>query len=224
MEFRGRRLRRPVWLGSLGRTTPISGNWGFDRGLPVDRYYIEAFLDEYRGDVRGTCLEVGGDSYLRRFGSGVTSVDVLDLDRSNPHATIVADLADAADLESERFDCFVLTQTLQFIYEVASAVREAHRILRPGGVLLATLPAVSRVDPHLGVAGDFWRFTVASCARLFGDVFGADNVTVRAHGNVLAGIAFLTGLAREDLKDRKLDVDDDLYPVLITVRAVKRRS
>ena len=91
-------------------------------------------------------------------------------------------------------------------------------------MLLATLPAVSKVDPHLGVAGDFWRFTVASCARLFGDVFGADNVTIRAHGNVFAGIAFLAGLAREDLSAGKLDVEDELFPVLITVRAVKRRS
>src|SRR5689334_3710614 len=33
-----------VRLGDLRRLTPISRNWGFDRGQPVDRYYIENFL------------------------------------------------------------------------------------------------------------------------------------------------------------------------------------
>ena len=40
-----RRRRRPVLLGSLGRTRPVSYHWGYDRGLPVDRWYIERFLE-----------------------------------------------------------------------------------------------------------------------------------------------------------------------------------
>jgi SAM-dependent methyltransferase len=222
MEILGRRVRRPVRLGSLRRTAPVSDRWGFDRGLPVDRYYIERFLERHRGDIRGACLEVGTDRYTRLFDAGVTSVDVLDVDSSNGHATIVADLADARGVEADRFDCILLTQTLQYIYDAASAIRETHRLLRPGGVLLATVPAVSKVDAHAGVAGDHWRFTYASCSRLFGDAFGLEHVTVKAHGNVLAAIAFLEGLAREDLSDRELDVEDELFPVLITVRAVKR--
>jgi len=118
MEILGRRVRRPVRLGSLRRTAPISTNWGYDRGSPVDRYYIEAFLEEHRMDVRGACLEVADDAYIRRFDTGVTSTDVLDVDGSNPHATIVADLTDARHVESGRFDCFILTQTLQFVYDV----------------------------------------------------------------------------------------------------------
>jgi hypothetical protein len=46
-------------------------------------------------------------------------------------------------------------------------------------------------------------------------------VTVDTYGNVLAAIAFLHGLAREDLSDRELDVRDDFYPVVVAVRAVK---
>ena len=123
-------------------------------------------------------------------------------------------------MESGRFDCFLLTQTLQFVYDVEHAVGEVHRLLRPQGVVLATLPALSRLDPSGGT--DFWRFTTASCQRLFGAVFGAGNVTVTAKGNVLAAIAFLTGLAAEELSQRELDVEDKLFPLLITVRAVKR--
>jgi hypothetical protein len=221
VELFGRRLRRPVWLGSLRRTTPISGNWGFDRGTPIDRHYIEAFLERHRADIRGACVEIKDSRYTERFGSDVTSADVLDVDGSNPHATIVADLTDAGHV-AERFDCFILTQTLQFVYEAGSAVRGAHRLLRAGGVLLATVPAVSKIDGAAGVEQDFWRFTVASCERLFGDVFGIENVAVAAHGNVLAAIAFLTGIAAEELSHGELGEHDELFPVLLTVRGVKR--
>jgi len=91
-----RRLRRPVWLGTLGATRPLSGTWGFDRGTPVDRYYIERFLSEHREAIRGRVLEIKDSSYTREFGAGVVEAEVLDIDASNPNATIVADLG-AAD-------------------------------------------------------------------------------------------------------------------------------
>lgn len=167
-------------------------------------------------------LEVMDSRYTDRFGSAVEKSEVLDIDPANPRATLIADLAAAEGVSSETFDCIILTQVLQFVYDVGSAIREAHRLLRPHGVLLATVPAVSKIDRTAGVEGDFWRFTPASCERLFGEVFGDDNVTVKGHGNVLSAVAFLTGLAREDLTDRELDVRDELFPVVVTVRSVKR--
>jgi SAM-dependent methyltransferase len=214
-------LRRRPRLGSLRRTTPISARWGADRGTPIDRYYIEQFLAEHSTDIRGRVLEVGDRRYTERFGSGVSWSDVLDIDQANPDATIVADLAHAPGVGSDCFECLILTQTLQFVFPVEAAIREAHRLLRSGGVLLATVPAVSRVDRHAGVDGDFWRFTAASCHRLFGAVFGEAALDVRAYGNVLAAIGFLTGLAREDLSDAELDERDELFPVVVGVRAVK---
>ena len=221
LEQRLRRLRRPAWLGTMRRTRPLSDHWGRERGTPVDRWYIERFLDEHRGDIRGRVLEVMDAGYTERFGSGVDRADVLDVDAANPRATIVADLAAARDVPANTFDCFVLTQTLQFVYEVEAAVRAAHRLLRPGGVLLATVPCVSRIDRSAGVEGDFWRFTQASCERLFGAVFGPEQVEVRAYGNVLAAVAFLMGMAREELREQELDGGDAYFPVLIAVRAVK---
>ncbi len=108
-----RRFRRPAWLGSIRRTTPLSDHWGRDRGTPVDRYYIEQFLAAERQAIRGRVLEVLNAEYTERFGVGVERSDVLDIDPSNTSATIVADLATADDVPSEAFDCIVLTQTLQ---------------------------------------------------------------------------------------------------------------
>ncbi len=217
-----RRLLRPAWPGMLLRSTPLSASWGFDRGTPVDRYYIEGFLDTYRRDIRGRVLEVKDSTYTDRFGTGVERREVLDLDPSNPRATVVADLAAADGVPDEAFDCFVLTQTLQFVFDVRAAVFHAHRILRPGGVLLATVPVISRIAPRYGLEGDFWRFTAASCRRLFGEAFGPDAVTVATYGNLLAANAFLTGMAREELSRRRLDAHDPYFPLVVGVRAVKR--
>jgi SAM-dependent methyltransferase len=218
---RARRLVRPMLLAGLRRTTPLSDRWGYDRGQPIDRYYIERFLDAYRGDIRGNVLEVKDDAYTRQFGDAVRA-DVLDIDPGNARVTIVADLAAADVIEENRFTCFVLTQTLQYVYNLRAAVEHAHRILQPGGVLLVTLPGVSRVTCESdAVHGDYWRFTRDSAALLFREVFG-DDVMIRTYGNVFAAIAFLTGMAREELTEKELDVHDERFPVIVAVRARKR--
>ena len=215
-----RRLIRPAWLGTLRRTTPLSDYWGYDRGTPIDRYYIERFLDECRGDIRGHVLEVKYSDYTRRFGTGVERADVVDIDPANPHATIVADLAAADGIPADTFDCIILTQTLQYIYQPNAAIAHVWRILRPGGVLLMTVPGIIKMDPNF-VGSDYWRFTADSCTALVGEVFGAEQIKVRTYGNVLTAIAFLTGLAHEELSGRELDSADPAYPVAIAVRAVK---
>lgn len=215
------RLARPAWLGTLRRTTPLSDRFGYDRGTPVDRYYIERFLEAHRADIRGRVLEVKDSGYTDRYGAAVERADVLDIDPANPHATIIADLAAADTIPSDTFDCFVLTQTLLLIYDVQSAVAHAYRILRPGGVLLVTVPAVSRIC--ISLKNDYWRFTVASCSALFGEVFGPDDIVVRSYGNVLTATAFLTGMAYEELTGKELDAHDENIPLIITVRAVKKK-
>src|ERR1700719_5091577 len=73
-----RRVTRPAVLGTLRRTTPLSDDWGFDRGNAVDRYYIERFLTEYRRDITGRISEVQSSWYANPYGTGVTGCDVLE--------------------------------------------------------------------------------------------------------------------------------------------------
>lgn len=220
VRFFLRRILHPAGWGILRRTSPVSTDWGFDRGTPVDRYYIEGFLHDNRADIRGRVLEIKDSSYSERFGSGVSQFEVLDIDSSNPQATIIADLSKRDGLPSEAFDCFILTQTLQSIFDTRSTIENASRLLRPNGVLLVTVPSLARIVTD--TPNDFWRFTVDSCARLFGDVFGTENVTIKSYGNVLACCAFLQGIAHEELSESKLSRNDDLFPLIIAVRAVKR--
>jgi SAM-dependent methyltransferase len=216
------RARRPAWLGTLRRTKPLSDHYGRDRGTPIDRYYIEEFLAAERAVIRGRVLELLNRDYTVRFGRSVESSEVLDIDPGNPDATIVSDLAAADAVPTGSFDCFILTQTLQYIYDLQAAVGQAHRILRPGGTLLCTVPVVSRIDRR-ELGSEYWRLTAAACSRLFGDVFSPSSVAVRARGNVLAAVAFLIGMAAEELSARQLEQDDPFFPVVVTVRATKER-
>jgi SAM-dependent methyltransferase len=220
-KLRLRRLARPAWFGTLHRTSPLSHAFGFDRGRPVNRYYIDGFLKEHRADIHGAVLEVEDAGYTNRFGSGVTRSEVLDVNPDNPHATIIADLASADAIASESFDCFISTQVYTLIYDIHAAIEHSRRILRPGGVLLVTVASLARGCPTYG-STDYWRLTANSCQRLFGEVFGLENVEVRSYGNVLTACATLMGLACEDLSARDIEVNDPFYPVIIAVRAVKR--
>ena len=216
-----RRLVRPHLLGLRARTEPVDDRWGYDRGTPIDRWYIERFLEAHRADIRGRALEVKDDGYVRRFGSDVDHVDVLDVDPANARATVRADLETGDGLPEERYDCFVLTQTLQYVRDPAAAVRHAHGLLAPGGVLLVSVPSITRMT--LGEPGlvDYWRFTEASCRALFADVFGADRVAVETYGNLAASAAFLAGYALEELGAAERDRADERYPLIVCVRATR---
>jgi SAM-dependent methyltransferase len=213
-----------VELGALRRLRPVSRVFALDRGQPIDRYYIERFLSAHSSDVRGRVLEVGDDNYTVAYGGGrVSQSDVLHLTPGNPRATIVGDLTRADPIPSETFDCILLTQTLQMIYEVREALGNLHRILAPGGVLLATAHGISRVARREGVDpwGEYWHFTSQSLRRLFAERFPADRVEIEVYGNVLAAIASLHGLAAEELTSEELDHRDPDYELLIGVRAQK---
>jgi SAM-dependent methyltransferase len=214
-------------LGDLRRLEPIDGHFGGGRGKPIDRHYIERFLRRHATDVRGRVLEVGGDDYTRRFGGArVVRSDVLHVAPSHAGVTLVADLAAPGEaLPDGAFDCFICTQTLQYVFDLAAAMRTIHRLLAPGGVLLLSVPGISQLSPYdRDRWGEHWRFTPQSVARLLGEPFGADGVAVQGHGNVLAAIGFLHGLACEDLTAAELDAPDDRYPLVVTARAAKAQQ
>lgn len=212
------RLGRVRW-GDLRRLEPIGAEFGFERGTPVDRRYIEDFLQRHADDVQGRVLEVADAAYTRRFGgSAVTASEVIHLSRDNPEATIVGDLAAADHIPDASFDCIVITETLQMIYDVRAAVATLHRIVRPGGVVLATFPGMTQIDDSDPWQ---WAFTVLSARRLFAEAFGEAGVEVESRGNVLAATAFLHGLGAEELTPEEIDHPDPNYPMSIHVRAVR---
>lgn len=219
VRHRVQRLRRPMWGYMLLRPTrPISDCAGFDRGKPVDRYFIEQFLRENCQYIRGECLEVQNAGYVTQFGDGVTRIDVLDIDRKNPRATVYGDLRRLEGVADGTYDCFILTQTLQYIDDLDAAVRESARILKPGGTLLVTLPALHKEEPGYP---HYWRFTTLSAKYLLAKCFPESSIQVGAWGNVMSSMAAWIGLAQEDLGKRHLTHNDTVFPCIISVRATK---
>jgi SAM-dependent methyltransferase len=220
------RRRHPAVLADLARTAPVSRAFGFDRGTPIDRRYIDAFLRRSREHIQGAVLEVASNELTRRFGGErVTRSEVLHATPGAPGATLVGDLARPESLPEGLFDCFICTQTLHCVFEIREAVRGCHRLLAPGGVLLATLPGISQISRYdMDRWGDYWRVTTAAARRLFEPVFG-EHVEVESLGNVLAATMFLQGLTVEDLPDPSLlDRHDPDYQVTVTVVARRKAA
>lgn len=213
-----------VRFGSLRRLRPISPHWGTERGQPIDRYYIENFLAAQAGDVRGNVLEIGDNAYTRRYGGDkVSESNVLHVAEQREVVTIIGDLTDADHIESDQFDCFILTQTLNAIYDVPAALRTVHRVLKPGGVALITVPGISKISRYdMDRWGYYWSFTTKSMQRMLEEAgFAADNLHIHTFGNVLVSIAFLHGVSAGELRRHELDYADPDYEMIITIRAVK---
>ena len=213
-----------VDFGDLRRTSPVSAVFGLDRGLAIDRYYMERFLSAWKSDIRGRVLEFGDARYTRQFGGAhVARSDVHHSVAGNPQATIVADLTRADGIAADLFDCIICTQTLQLIYDVREAIVSLHRMLKSGGVVLATAPGISQISNDQWRDTWYWSFTPLAANRLLGESFGAPNVEVEGVGNVLSATAFLQGLASDELSVEELDARDPAYPLVVTMKAVKVR-
>jgi len=214
------RINRPRW-GNLRRREPFSGCYGFDRGTPVDRIYIERFLAERARDIRGNVLEVGHAHYARAFRESTPArVEIVDIDTSNAEATIVADLSEPNSLPPGRFDCFILTQTLQLVADLDEAVRNAWQSLASGGVLLISVPGITRSDP-VYVTADRWRLTPSGLDTLLARTCADERREVVGYGNLTSAMAFLLGLAAEELEEAELNEADPHFTVSVCARVEK---
>jgi SAM-dependent methyltransferase len=231
------RTRLAARMQAGARRLPVSEYSGFDRGEPIDRHYIAEFLGRFaclpgysEGDIKGHVLEVGGREYADRFGVAadapgpgvVHRVDVLHESAVNPQATLVGDLQDPSTLPAATFDCVICTQVLPFVWDTRAVLANIHASLRPGGVLLATTPGITRAGVReRDQWGDFWRFTSGSLRRLAAEAFPGGTIEVEGHGNLQAATFFLYGFAAHELAPDALRMRDPDYEVLIGLRAIK---
>jgi SAM-dependent methyltransferase len=216
-------LRKPkVDFGDLNRLEPFCRSYGFTRGTAIDRYYIERFLEQNASLIEGRTLEVLNNVYTKRYGgTRVTHSDVLDIDTANPTATIHDDLRTLATIPDAQYDCVVLTQTLHVIDDDESVLRQIHRILKPQGRLLLTVPCISKVGRQ-AIDGTWYRFYTDHGIRFLLDkAFQPSDYSVEYHGNVLTATAFLYGLAIHELEPGAFETDDPEFPLIVGVVARK---
>ncbi len=208
--------------GDFKRTKPFSTEFGYDRGGPVDRYYIENFLTKESASVKGRVMEIGDNEYTLLFGgSKVTQSDILHVHEGNPKATLIGDISNAPQISDNLFDCIILTQTLHLIYDFKGALETCHRILKPGGTLLFTVPGITPIDHGEWKETWYWSFTDKALKRLMAETFPECNTEVTTFGNVYTATAFLYGMGVSEVSKADLDYQDIHFQVINAVKAVK---
>lgn len=207
-----RGLERPSW-GNLRRVMPISTSYGFDRGTPIDRYYVDTFFTAQRPHITGRVLEIQTRDHTRKYGTAVTASDTLDISPEF-RPTYQCDLARASMVADGSYDCFLLPNTLCFLRDLDAALREARRIVRRGGVILATVPGFVPLTPDVA---DYWHASAEGWRVVAARVWPDCETAVESYGNCLAAAAAMYGIAAEELTDAELDAQDPRYPVLVTI-------
>ena len=211
-----RGLPIPRW-GNLRRVEPFSRVFGFDRGAPVDRFYMQRFLEANRPVITGRVLEVQVSSYTQTYGHAVETAHTVDIDPAW-RATYTCDLADAGQIPSNSYDCFLASNTLQHVEDLPAVLQTLLRVVKPGGYVLASAPMLLPLIPD---GEDMWRLSPAGWRRTLAREWAGCDISVEGHGNALSAIAAMHGLALEELTEEELAANDARYPVLVTIKARK---
>ncbi len=205
---------------------PMSRRFGAERGTPIDRYYIESFLDTHRELIHGEVLEIADTTYTKRYGKGVTlsqSLHVANWGGTDGH--IQGNLETGKGIPTDAFDCLICTQTIQMIYGIHSVIKNIYRLLKPGGAALITAHGISQISmSDYNNWGEYWRFTKQSMEKLLLEAFSPQYLEVQVWGNVKTAIGFLYGLCQEDLTEEDFEYNDEQYPLIVTAVCKKRFS
>ena len=217
-----RKVNKADWK-DLRTTTPVSDIFGYDRDIQsVHRYYVDNFVASHADKIKGTVLEVGDSMYIDRFKEKINDYNVIHYSDVKSARGFVADLTKKETIPAAKFDCFICTQTFNFIYDIHRAIEGAHHLLKPGGYLIATVSGIQQISKYDHSRwGDYWRLTDIACTRAFGDVFGREQVKVQSFGNVLSAISALEGFASSELSREEMNHHDPAYPIIIGIIAQK---
>lgn len=95
-------------------------------------------------------LDVGAGG--RRIVSSVTTFDAV----AHPEVDIVGDIH-RMPIPDASYDCVFCTGTLEHVADPWGAIREIHRVTKPGGIVHIDVPFIQgfHADPN-----DYWRFTI----------------------------------------------------------------
>jgi SAM-dependent methyltransferase len=202
---------------------PVSNQFGLERGQPIDRFYIEQFLAANADCIKGRVVEIAENTYTLKYGKAVVQSEILHVDPTAANATLIADLTQPDSVPENIADAFICTQTLNFIYDVNSAVCGIHKLLKPNGKALITVAGLSQVSRFdMDRWGDYWRFTDKSLRRLLAAHFEEADIDITTFGNAHSATMFLQGIVMEEVDKRKIGVQDPDYQMVIGAVVTKK--
>ena len=210
-------ISRMVFRRNLDDTF-ISNDFGFGRGTPIDRMYIENFFKNQAGEISGVCLEFGDTSYIDEFGKSVSKKYVFNYseESSKINNIIMGDLTKLDTLSENSFDCILCINVLNFIYDLPSAVLGLKKLIKPNGKIIITMAGVSAHISRYDMDrwGDYWRLTDKAAMKLFKDA-GLNVDKIQTYGNPYACSAQINGYCMEDLSQEKIVTSHPDYQLLV---------
>lgn len=221
-----RRIRsRFICFGTLRSPEPVNIAFGMQKGTPIDRVYIDNFLEKNRSFIKGNVLEIGEPVYAQRFGQPEEyEVKILSF-MEGEGVDYVGRLENMPQITDESLDCIILVQTLHYVFNMFDALDEMYRVLKPGGAVLCCVPGLSQISRYdMDMWGDRWRLTNLSARELFETKFESQNIEIETYGNALAATAFIQGIPAEKLRKKELAVRHEDYQILVTIVARKELS
>lgn len=192
---------------------PVSRNYGAEFGKPIDRYYIERFLESSREYIQGDVIEIEDTTYTERYGHSLKRYAALHVEDTD--GCIKGNLDTGEGIEDGMADCLICTQTLQYIYHPENAAKNIRKMLKVGGTALITMPFLCQYFEGAHSWNDYWRATPQCLKRILEQAFGEANVEAGSFGNVKTAVGFLYGLCREDIEESDFDYNDREYPVTV---------
>lgn len=215
-----RRKFKSDFLCTGGSVKPLNRTFGFSRGTPVDRWYIESWLNGKKEYIQKETLEIAEDTYTRRFGNENVISYILHVEPTND-SQIKGNLETGEGIVENSMDCVILTQTIPSIFQLHDVMSNLYKMLKRGGTALITcggIMQISRFDMERW--GHFWSLTDMSLKRLIEEQSFSD-YEIEQFGNVKTACALLYGIAAEELSEEDLAYYDEDYPVSICARVTK---
>ncbi len=196
---------------------PVSEQFATERGTPVDRYYIDKFLNEYSHYICGDVLEIEDNTYTKKYGGEKVGTSiVMDVSSKASNIDFNANIETGEGIKASIADCFICTQTLMYIYDLKSAARNICKLLKPGGAALITCSGLSQNSRRcMESYGAYWGFNEAVFQKMFSDESEMELVITGAYGNVKTVTAHISGLCVEDLQEADFEKTDVCYPLIV---------
>lgn len=205
-------------------TEPISRQFGTERGTPIDRYYIDFFLKGHSEFIKGDVLEIEDNAYTLCFGGNkVIHSMVMDVNSQNSNISFNGNLETGEGIKDGIADCFILTQTLMYIFDLKSVAHNINRILKVNGVVLITCSGISQNSIRcMDNYGCYFNFNKDVFVRMFEEETSLQVIETGSYGNVKTVSAHINGLCCEDLVTEDFMPNDKYYPLI--VYAVVRKN
>jgi SAM-dependent methyltransferase len=201
--------------GDLRRLQPLCQFFGFTRGTPVDRYYLDRFVESIGQEVRGITLEIGGEKRNRELYGFTQATEYRVLDLPGLSDDIAGDVSNRNTLSESSLDSIVMFNVLEHCEHPQTVVDNIHHWLKPGGKAFVLVPTAQKIHP---APRDYWRPLPHGLDSLFKGFSGRE---IRTYGNIATVIASFHGVAAEELTREELEFNHPDYPVTSCITAQK---